>query len=681
MSLKIKTRSSNQSRLGDCVRTTRPKRSMALLSSRVFVGAALIQASLGYAQSPQEPGATTTPEKADSSVRPEPPGQEGPARRQVRPLAAKQEMVRDRFQRFADRVYRLREQLEAAEPDNAARLDRVLQRAGELGLADRLDEIMSLLDMPATQYRAVDAQAKWLADIDRLLAILMERDSLNAERERHLQKLESYRRRVDQLLQRQRGLRSATGGKPESPELGAQLDQAIQRLDALLEDQEKLSAEAKGVAEGRAGAQADVAAQALAEPQKALSQEGSKLAEELERMAKPQRDTDSEAPGEAAARQGIAQAAGKVQSGAQSMSQAAKGLQSGRAGSAGQSQQEAEEALREARKQLEEARRQVEERRDPEELAEEQQKLADETGALSEEMQRDAAGGQRGGQGGQQGSSSPGQQSLDNAQGEMQGASESLRQSAPDHAMPKQDRAIDELEKAQDELDEALQQLRQEEREETLRDLEARFRQMLSKQQAINKATERLDAIEKDNFRRAEELETADLSVRERALADDAATCLHILIEDGTTVAFPRVVEQLAEDMSTVSDRLAELRVGTLTQAIEREIVETLEQMLEAVQRMQQENEQQGMAGGQMSDGMAPLLPPSAELKLLRASQMRINQRTTVVESGLRESQGGDASEPGEPPDHLRRALEKIASRQQECAQIAQEMRDRQEQH
>ena len=42
---------------------------------------------------------------------------------QIHPLASKEEMVRDRFQRFEDRVYRLRELLDQQEPENAAYLD------------------------------------------------------------------------------------------------------------------------------------------------------------------------------------------------------------------------------------------------------------------------------------------------------------------------------------------------------------------------------------------------------------------------------------------------------------------------------------------------------------------------------------------------------------------------------
>ena len=74
------------------------------------------------------------------------------------------------------------------------------------------------------------------------------------------------------------------------------------------------------------------------------------------------------------------------------------------------------------------------------------------------------------------------------------------------------------------------------------------------------------------------------------------------------------------------------------------------------------------MPGGNMANGESPLLPPSAELKLLRASQSRINTRTTVIESSR--------TEQTESVEVLTAALQKVATRQVECAEIAQEMRD-----
>ena len=121
--------------------------------------------------------------------------------------------------------------------------------------------------------------------------------------------------------------------------------------------------------------------------------------------------------------------------------------------------------------------------------------------------------------------------------------------------------------------------------------------------------------------------------------------------------------------MATVAGMLATYHVGALTQAIEQEIVEALEQLLEAVQRMQQENEQQEMSPGEADSSQSPLLPRSAELKLLRSSQLRVNKRTTAIETVRRAK--------AEAPELLADAANAVAARQKECATIAEEMRER----
>lgn len=580
----------------------------------------------------------------------------------VHPLASKEGMIRDRFARFADRVYRLREQIALMEPENAARLDRVLQRAGELGLDDRLDDIAELLRDMSSLPRAMDVQNEWLADADRLLDILLERDSENAERDRQIQRLREYNEKVDELLDKQRELRDATGAAAMTRRMIAQLDQAIRRAQALLDRQQKLAEETQ---EQDTAAQRDrVKAQ-----QRDLSADTEKLAEDLGRLGDLTPDPSADTQPLESAREKAKAAGESAKSGAADMSQAGESIGQGDKESAQSQQEQAAEALREAKAQLEAAKQQLESQSSTDEQAQEQQGLADQTGALSEKMKQDSSGGGEGKSGEGKSGPSPGQQSLDEAKGEMEDAGDSLKESKPDQAGPSQDRAIEDLEQAKKELEKALDQLRQEEREETLRDLESRFREMLGKQQAINEATVRLDETGREDFRRAEQLEAADLSARQRTLSDDAASCVHILDEEGTTIVFPRIVGQLSQDMLTVADRLRDFRVGALTRTIEAEIVDTLEQLLEAVQRMQEENEQQGGGDGGSSDSDSPLLPPSAELKLLRASQLRVNTRTSVVETGRTKHGDSDGS--------LSAALDSVARRQVECADMAREMRDR----
>ncbi|MCH8253117.1 MAG: hypothetical protein IID36_11755, partial [Planctomycetes bacterium] len=72
------------------------------------------------------------------------------------------------------------------------------------------------------------------------------------------------------------------------------------------------------------------------------------------------------------------------------------------------------------------------------------------------------------------------------------------------------------------------------------------------------------------------------------------------------------------------------------------------------------------------SDENSPLLPGSAELKLLRSSQKRVNQRTAAIDEART---AGD-----EPEAALLRSLENTVERQAQCAEMAREIRDRRNQ-
>lgn len=580
-------------------------------------------------------------------------------------LALKQEMIRDRFKRFEDRVFRLREQLESDEPGNADRLARVLERAGEAGLSDRLEELIRLLRDPSTLTEAVDQQAKWVEDADRILAILLEQDSLNEERKNEMERLREYREQLDKLLEEQRSLRGDAGDASQAKRLGQQLDQALRRLDALQKQQEAIRQATAKAATGK-----DADPRDIGEAQQEIQRATKELSDDVRSLSEPGEGESAEEIDRAKAE--AKQAAESLQGGAEQMQKAGDSLQQGDASGAKSPQQSASEALEKAKEQLEKAKDALEKKQQTAEQAKEQRDTAQRTKDLADRMQQEG-GGSSGSKGGQKkGQSSPGEQSLDNAQKEMDDAAESLEQEKPSEAAPMQDNAIRELEQARRELDEALQQLREEERAETLRDLEARFREMLTQQRAINEQTVTLDGTGKANFGRAERLQLADLAVKQRGLSDDAATAGHILEEEGTTVVFPRVVEQIAGDMVAVAERLAASETGMVTQTIENEIVDALEQLLEAVQKMQQENASrggQGGGGGGNQDNQS-LLPDSAELKLLKSAQVRVNTRTAALDAARAEG--------AESAESLAQALQKVAERQKDCRSVAEEMRDRQ---
>lgn len=589
------------------------------------------------------------------------------------PLSRKQQMIRDRFERFQDQLFRLREELSESEPENAARLGRALERSGELGLEEQLNEIVEMLNDPSLLTEATDVQLKWMERADAVLNILLDRDSDNDARRDELDRLSEYQKQVGEMLQKQKALRDASAQSALAQRMLEQLKQAIQRVEAAQQRQGDLSGKPAGAPSEESGNE-----------QIDLSRETKQLAEDVKRLSELRVSESAEdSPEMESARSATKGASDSLDQASKAMSQAGEGMKQGSDPSAPDQQKQAEASLQEAKEQLEAAQRALEDQADAKPQSNEQDSLSRKAEALSQQMKKDAGAepgqeGQQGQQGqegqeGQSGKSSPGEKSVDKAKQAMDKASESLKKDQPDQATPEQDRAIDELEQAQQQLEEELEELRKEERAEMLRDLEARFRDMLIRQRGLNESTVVLDTLGADQFKRAERLQVAELAVDQNKLADAAGMCLHILEEDATTVVFPRVLEQLGEDMTLVGQRLGNLKVGRLTQAIQGEIVETLEQLLEAVQKMQQENEQGGGQSGKSDDGKdKPLLPESAELKLLRASQFRVNMRTRAIADAV--------SDGTESERESLTGLSAVALRQKECAEVATEMRDKKSQ-
>ena len=131
----------------------------------------------------------------------------------------------------------------------------------------------------------------------------------------------------------------------------------------------------------------------------------------------------------------------------------------------------------------------------------------------------------------------------------------------------------------------------------------------------------------------------------------------------------PRIVEQLIEDLNTVHDLLVERQTGEYTRNLEKEIETTLEELIEALQQDQEEQEQQQQQQQQkqqqQQQQQQPLVPTAAELKLLKAAQLRVNRRTKAFQVA-RPKKG--INEP------LKKELGKITKRQGEVAGIAEEM-------
>ncbi|OHB85733.1 MAG: hypothetical protein A2V98_18275 [Planctomycetes bacterium RBG_16_64_12] len=261
----------------------------------------------------------------------------------------------------------------------------------------------------------------------------------------------------------------------------------------------------------------------------------------------------------------------------------------------------------------------------------------------------------------------PARPRIEAAEKRMREAHEKLQEAQRQGAVEKQEEAIQELQQAKAELEEILRQLREEEIERTLTLLEARFQKMLQMQRDVYEGTLRLDKIPQPERTHNDEIEASRLGRTEAQIVLEADKALALMRDDGTAVAFPEALEQVRQDMRQVVERLDRAEVGPITQTTEEEIIAALEEMIEAFQQAQQdakEKRQMPMPPGPPQD--QPLVDLLAEIKMVRAMQMRVNRRTQRYAKLV-------DGEQAENPDVLE-ALDRLAERQQRIHEITRDL-------
>ena len=237
----------------------------------------------------------------------------------------------------------------------------------------------------------------------------------------------------------------------------------------------------------------------------------------------------------------------------------------------------------------------------------------------------------------------PGRKDLEQARQEMERAIKELEEKNRNRASDSQDRALAKLQAAKEKLEEILRQLRERERERLLAALEARFQKMLAMQVVVYAGTVNIGKTKKSERTSRHFARSRELSQKENEIAVEAAKALALLKEEGSSVAFPEAVRQLRLDMLLVAQRLARVQVGEITQETERDIIEALNEMIEALQKeMEKMKDKKGKPKkGQPKD--PALVEKLAELKMLRSLQMRINRRTKRLGRRIKGDQATDA--------------------------------------
>ena len=562
-------------------------------------------------------------------------------------LGVRQQRVERMMNDLEQKFINLSQKLKASEPERANRLIETLQEAKQLLIQKRMGDISDLLG--STNLEAATAEQQRVIQDLRLLIRMLLDDSLDDQKRRQEEKerLERWRKEIQAIIREElpqeresQKLSDVDGTLQTLEEKISAVGQLIERQVAVNQQTEEAKGRGLQAVDQAANSQHEVRQQteaverSLADPQSGDQQSGDPQSGDPQ-SSDPQSDQSPPKP------KGPGQQ--KLKEASRNQRDAEQRLSGGEAEEAKENQQQALNALNEAVEELKKERERIANLppEATEALAEEQLETRDRTAQLDDQMKTAPSASPTEAGESSSSQSSPGQSQIAKAQQQMENAANRLQNQDAEGANREQNEAIKNLNEALEEIEDRLSQLKEETQEEKLARLGARFTEMLARQQVVSAQTLELDEkqIATGTLRRSDRLALAKLAAEENALAEMSQEAYDLLVEDGTSVVFPRIVEDLKTDLQQCADGLKKQRTDSLTQLVQSEVETTLEELISALQRAQkekQENDEGGGSSGGGGGGNQPLLPPSAELKALRSAQMRVNRRTKQVDQ-LRE--------------------------------------------
>ena len=498
-------------------------------------------------------------------------------------IAIKQQEIADKFKRFEQLLFRMAELSAATDPNRAALLRKAAQQSKEHLLDTQFETLVSLLQKDQLS-RAMENQGAVDQDLRAILELLMsENRSKRLESEKA--RLREYIAKLNAIINQQKGVQGRTAGGAEPAPLATEQEKVASKTDRLAQDirnneEKDKDKNAKGQGDSKSDAKADKSDGKDGKGDKGDKSDGKDTKDRKDGKGEKSDGKDSKGD----------KADGKSGKGEKSDGKGDKS--DGKSGKGGKSKDGSK----------------------PSEGSQGSQ------GQGQESEQKDSKSD----------GAHPARKRLEAAQQRMREAQEKLKEAKRDGALEKQEQALRELEQAKAELEKILRQLREEEIQRSLVALEARFAKMLQMQKVVYDETLRLDKTPAQERDHRHEVEAGRLSGKEAEIDIEAGKALLLLREDGTAVALPEAVSQMRQDIQQVVRRLSEAKVEKITQGIEEDIIKALEEIIAAIKKAIKEMEEQKNQG-QMQQGDQqdpPLVDILAELKMIRALQMRVNSRT-----------------------------------------------------
>ena len=556
--------------------------------------------------------------------------------------ATLQAEVNRRFKDLHERMQKLQIVKAATAPDESSILESGNRFIQERELSAAMADVQKLIEAGRWD-EAVQRMDGVQTDLQNLLDVLLARkldvEKLLAE----IKRLEAYKKAVEELIAEQKAEKEASAEAEALEKHLAELEAAKKAIESLIEEQKATRAETEQLG---LSAQPDKAA-AMEKREGEHKEKAEALAEKLEKLEKAaEKNGTSPKPSEAPkpdAKPGEGSAgSGSCKGASGAMGKAQENLQKNKPERSLEDMDEALRRLESAKKQLEEMTEEA--RRKLEQLpfdsqAKKQEVTQIKTDKLAEEMEKhDKNPAENPEQ-----KNTPGKKNIQQAVPKQKAAAGQLKEYKPAKAKQDQQDAQEDLEKAKQELEDALAQLRQQLSDEVLRALEERFGQMLEVQKELSartKAADRLsrNALTADGGVPQEVVKRArDIGRGEHGLSGEAGDALKLLQEEGTSAAFPAVVEMLRDDLTQAGDMLEASKTATVTQELQAEIEQTLKDLIDALRRQIEMNDATGQCA--QCNGQPALVPLSAELKLVMIKQKRVNKSTQKFDTDVPEEQ------------------------------------------
>jgi hypothetical protein len=561
------------------------------------------------------------------------------------PLGVRQQRIKRMIVELEMQFSELARTLQKENPEQAEKLVDAFKSSKEMLLEKRMDEITDLLDLSKLD-SAGEEQKKTIEDVKSLIEFLLKENDEADRIKEEIKKLQEWKEAIDGLIKDENKLKDESEIHTDKDKAIEDLNKQIGQLKELIERQDELKSETeKESIKGIDGLDK------IAEKQQELRG----LTESLRNDLKGDKEDADEAKESKGDKQNLDQdnspGAEPLRDAEEDQKWAEKKLEEGKGKLAAEAEKEALDNLNKALEQLEKEKDRIEglSTDDLEKLAKDQGATSNDAGKLSEKMKSSA--GSEGDPSEQQDPSKEGQkraqEAVESAQSKMGKASESLAQGSPGGASESQEQALEDLEKAKEEVEKQLEELKEDQKMEALVQLEQMFKEMLERQEEATAKVLVMD--EKRNnqdgkLRRADRIELRSVELLERELSEKSKEAEGLLVDDGASVVVRNVVEGMKNDLIALADRVDANETGPFVQRSQKEVEMTLKELIDAVkiaqqmQEQQQQQQQQEQQQQQQEQQQQQLLPPSAELKLLRLTQLRINRRTIDFDGEIKGS-------------------------------------------